>query len=149
MSSFYPKNDRERIDLSIVIPAYNEERRLPRSLESVSKYLQQQNYTYEVIVVDDGSADRTSTVVKNFQKDHPQLQLIRLPKNRGKGFCVRTGILESKGCFVIFTDADLATPIKEVEKILPIWTRDLMLSSDHVDTRILKSLNPRTGFAAK
>jgi dolichyl-phosphate beta-glucosyltransferase len=144
MSSFYPKNDRERIDLSIVIPAYNEERRLPRSLESVSKYLQQQNYTYEVIVVDDGSADRTSTVVKNFQKDYPQLQLIRLPKNRGKGFCVRTGILESKGCFVIFTDADLATPIKEVEKILPHLDKgfDVVIGSRrHADSKIVKPQN--------
>ncbi len=121
MNSFYLKNEGERLDLSIVIPAYNEERRLPQTLESVITYLQQQSYKYEVIVVDGGSVDRTSQVVKDFQKDQSRLRLIRLPKNKGKGFHVRTGILDSRGRFIIFTDADLSTPIKEVEKLWPLF----------------------------
>ncbi len=144
MSSFYPKNGRERVDLSLVIPAYNEERRLPRTLELVSKYLQQQNYAYEVIVVDGGSADRTSQIVKDFQKTHSWLRLIRLPKNRGKGFHVRTGIVDSRGRFVIFTDADLSTPIKEVGKLLFLFEEgyDVVIGSRrHADSRIIKPQN--------
>jgi dolichyl-phosphate beta-glucosyltransferase len=146
MKAYNTLNNGKKIYLSLVIPAFNEENRLPRTLERVGKYFLQQSYTYEVIVVDDGSADRTSTVVKNFQKDQPQLQLIRLPKNRGKGFCVRKGILESKGRFVIFTDADLATPIKEVEKILPHLDRgfDVVIGSRrHADSKIVKPQNWR------
>lgn len=141
MNGFSRKNEGERVDLSIVIPAYNEERRLPDTLESVIKYLQQQSYTYEVIVVDGGSADRTSQVVKDFQKDQPRLRLIRLPKNKGKGFHVRTGILDSRGRFVIFTDADLSTPIKEVEKFWPLFEEgyDVVIGSRrHADSKIVE-----------
>jgi dolichyl-phosphate beta-glucosyltransferase len=109
----------ERFDLSLVIPAYNEEQRLPQTLELVNEYLQQQSYSFEIIVVDDGSADGTSRLVKDLQKNLPRLGLIRLLKNRGKGFAVRTGILHSRGRIVIFTDADLSTPIQEVEKLWP------------------------------
>jgi dolichyl-phosphate beta-glucosyltransferase len=113
-------NVNEKVDITLVIPAYNEEKRLPQTLESVNKYLQQQSYSYEVIIVDDGSADRTSQIVKNFQKNQPRFVLIVLPRNKGKGFAVRTGILHSKGRFVIFTDADLSTPIEELEKLWPL-----------------------------
>jgi dolichyl-phosphate beta-glucosyltransferase len=115
--SFYREVSDEKIDLSLIIPAYNEERRLPNTLESVKKYFQQQSYRNEVIVVDDGSSDRTSQIVKDFQKDQARLGLISLPENKGKGYAVRIGILHSRGRFVIFTDADLSTPIKEVEKL--------------------------------
>jgi dolichyl-phosphate beta-glucosyltransferase len=110
----------ERIDLSIIIPAYNEEQRLPHTLESVNTYLHQLSDSYEIIVVDDGSSDGTSQIVKDFQKKFHLLGLITLPENKGKGYAVRTGILHSKGRFVIFMDADLSTPIEEVEKLLPL-----------------------------
>jgi dolichyl-phosphate beta-glucosyltransferase len=121
----------ERIDLSIVIPAYNEERRLPHTLESVSKYLKQQSYSSEIIVVDDGSTDKTSQMAKDFQNHQRRLGLIRLSENKGKGFAVRTGILHSRGHFVIFMDADLSTPIKEVEGFLRLLEEghDLVIGS--------------------
>lgn len=130
----------ERIDLSIVIPAYNEERRLPQTLDSVKEYLKKQSYTYEVIVVDDGSTDRTSQIVENFQEAHPNFKLITLHKNMGKGFAVRTGILHSKGRFAIFTDADLSMPIKEVEKFWPLLEEGYSIvigSRKHLDSRII------------
>ncbi|MGB6867235.1 MAG: dolichyl-phosphate beta-glucosyltransferase [Candidatus Aminicenantaceae bacterium] len=141
MNGFNQNNNGERVDLSIVIPAYNEERRLPHTLESVDKYLQQQSYTFEVIVVDGGSADGTSQVVEAFQKEQSSLRLIRLPKNRGKGFHVRTGILHSRGLFVIFTDADLSTPIKEIEQFWPYFKQDydvVIGSRRHADSRIVE-----------
>jgi len=119
------------VHLSLVIPAYNEEKRLPGTLESVAGYLDRQGYGYEVVVVDGGSTDGTSEVVKAFQKDHPYFKLIRLPRNKGKGFHVRTGILSAAGEYVVFTDADLSTPVEEVEKLLPDLTRecDLVIGS--------------------
>jgi dolichyl-phosphate beta-glucosyltransferase len=131
----------ESVDLSIVIPAYNEERRLPHTLESVNEYLQKQSYTYEVIIVDDGSADRTSQIVEDFQKSQPRLKLITLDKNKGKGFAVRTGILHSRGRIVIFTDADLSVPIKEVEKLQPLLEEgyDIVIGSrKHPDSKIIR-----------
>lgn len=137
---YFASDEDEKVDLTLVIPAYNEERRLPQTLESVNKYLQQQSYSYEVIVVDDGSTDRTSQIVKNFQKNQPRFGLIVLHRNRGKGCAVRTGILQSRGRFVIFTDADLSMPIKEVEKLLPLLEQgyDIVIGSrKHAGSRII------------
>ncbi len=100
-----------------MIPAYNEEKRLPRTLERVLGYLEQQDYPYEVIVVDDGSEDGTAAVVERFQKEHPALRLIR-NDHRGKGYAVRTGVLAARGQYIVFSDADLATPIEELPKLL-------------------------------
>ncbi|HDN80281.1 MAG: glycosyltransferase family 2 protein [Chloroflexi bacterium] len=108
--------DRE-IFLSLVIPAYNEEKRLPGTLEKVLDYLARQDYTSEVIVVDDGSEDGTPSVVESFQKSHPNLRLIR-NDHRGKGYAVRTGVLAAQGRYIVFSDADLATPIEELPKLL-------------------------------
>jgi len=104
--------------LSIVIPAYNEERRLPRTLEKIASYLERQDYRSEIIVVDDGSEDGTVGVVEDFMASHPHLRLIK-NDHRGKGYAVRTGMLAARGKYVLFSDADLATPIEEAEKLLP------------------------------
>lgn len=140
LDAFFAADKDERIDLSLIIPAYNEERRLPRTLESVNTYLQQQSYTYEVIVVDDGSDDRTSQIVRNFRKNQPRFGLIVLPRNKGKGCAVRTGVLHSRGRFVIFTDADLSTPVEELEKLWPLLEEgyDLVIGSRRSpDSRII------------
>lgn len=140
LDAFFAADEDERIDLSVIIPAYNEERRLPQTLESVNTYLQQQSYSYEVIVVDDGSDDRTSQIVRNFQKNQPRFGLIVLPRNKGKGCAVRTGVLHSRGRFVIFTDADLSMPIKEVEKLWPLLEGgyDIVIGSRrHSDSGII------------
>lgn len=106
------------LDLSIVIPAYNEERRLPRTLDSIFSYLEARPCRAEIIVVDDGSSDRTSEIVGARGQKHPELRLVSNEGNRGKGFSVRHGMLEARGEIMLFSDADLSTPIEEADKLL-------------------------------
>jgi len=106
------------LDLSIVIPAYNEERRLPRTLDSILVYLQARPYRAEILVVDDGSSDRTPEIVATYRGRSPEPRLLSNGTNRGKGFSVRHGMLESRGEIALFTDADLSTPIEEADKLL-------------------------------
>jgi dolichyl-phosphate beta-glucosyltransferase len=106
------------LDLSVVIPAYNEEYRLPKTLQSIHAYLQTRPYRAEIIVVDDGSSDRTSETVTARLQEFPGLRLVLNGKNRGKGFSVRHGMLEARGEIALFTDADLSTPIEEADKLL-------------------------------
>lgn len=101
--------------LSIVIPAYNEESRIVESLEGIASYLSGQPYTYEVLVVDDGSTDRTLEICQAFASMHPWLKILHQPVNHGKGFAVRTGVLSAAGENVLVCDADLATPIEELD----------------------------------
>ncbi len=108
--------------LSVVIPAYNEERRLPQTLQSVVDYLARQSYTSEVIVVDDGSGDNTAQVVESFRVAHPTVALIR-NDHRGKGYAVRAGMLAARGHIILFSDADLSTPIEEIAELLPWFER--------------------------
>ncbi len=104
--------------LSVVVPAYNEEDRLPRTLARLFEYYEGQDYPYDVAVVSDGSTDRTNEVVEAFGKEHPHFHLIAYTPNRGKGFAVRTGMLKARGDLILFCDADLATPQEETEKLL-------------------------------
>lgn len=109
--------------LSVVIPAYNEEKRLPVSLTSVMAFLKKQSYASEIIVSDDGSQDRTVALAKELLKDFPH-QVLVAPQNRGKGHAVRQGMLAATGDFILFTDADLSTPIEEVAKFLTHLEKD-------------------------
>jgi dolichyl-phosphate beta-glucosyltransferase len=107
--------------LSIVVPAYNEERRLPTTLNAICQFLIQQRYPAELLVVDDGSTDATVAVAQQAMAGLSDCQVTaRVIENdhRGKGYTVRTGMLEAAGEYVLFTDADLATPIQEVERLL-------------------------------
>src|SRR5687768_8861171 len=104
--------------LSVVIPAYNEAARLPTTLAKVMSHMEGCDYTYEVIVVDDGSDDRTADIVEEVAREHSHLRVIRNP-HRGKGYAVRTGMLAAKGRYVLYSDADLSAPISEVDKLLP------------------------------
>ncbi len=103
--------------LSIVVPAYNEERRLPTTLEAIIAYLRAQDYPAELVIVDDGSSDGTVQAVERFTDNYSGLRLIR-NDHRGKAYTVRTGVLAAEGQYVIFTDADLAVPIEETGKAL-------------------------------
>jgi glycosyltransferase involved in cell wall biosynthesis len=103
--------------LSIVIPAFNEESRLPRTLDRILSYLSAHRRTAEVLVVDDGSRDGTARVAEGFARLYPQVRLLRNPGNRGKGYSVRNGMLEAAGEWVLFSDADLSAPIEEMEKL--------------------------------
>ena len=104
--------------LSIIIPSYNEELRLPSTLERIEAYVRRAHGTAEVIVVDDGSTDRTAEVAVSYMAKIPTLRLVKNGVNRGKGFSVRHGMLEALGKFVLFTDADLSSPISEADKLM-------------------------------
>ena len=103
---------------SIVIPAYNEGHRLAPTLETVLGYVHQQGWDAEVVVVNDGSTDNTAEIVRSFAAKDPMLRLVENPGNRGKGYAVRNGILSSRGELVVFSDADLSSPIDEMPKLL-------------------------------
>jgi dolichyl-phosphate beta-glucosyltransferase len=103
---------------SIVIPAYNESARLGGTLAKVLAYVHRQGWDAEVIVVNDGSRDNTAGIVRDLAAKDPILQLVENPGNRGKGYSVRNGMLHSRGQIVIFSDADLSSPIEEAPKLL-------------------------------
>jgi glycosyltransferase involved in cell wall biosynthesis len=102
---------------SIVIPAYNETARIERALFSVSGCIRSRGWDAEVLVVDDGSTDDTARLVELWGQQHPEVRLIRNGRNRGKGFSVRNGMLRAAGEIVMFTDADLSSPIEEAERL--------------------------------
>ncbi len=103
--------------ISCVIPAYNEERRLGATIARVSEYFRAGDREYEIIVVDDGSRDATARLTTELAHLHPHCRLISLGRNMGKGAAVRHGVAGSRGDLVLFTDADLSTPIEEVESL--------------------------------
>lgn len=103
---------------SIVIPAYNESARLATTLEKVLSYVHRQAWDAEVIVVNDGSRDNTADIVRAFAAKDPCLRLVENPGNHGKGYSVRNGMLHSSGRIVLFSDADLSSPIEEAPKLL-------------------------------
>jgi dolichyl-phosphate beta-glucosyltransferase len=105
--------------LSIVIPAYNEENRLPRTLQAVRTYLNGSPYPdAEIVVVDDGSRDKTAALVATLAGEDSRVRLLRNPGNRGKGYSVRHGMLEARGEWILFSDADLSAPIEELGKLI-------------------------------
>ena len=106
------------LDLSIIIPAFNEERRLPKTIDNIGAYLNARPVRAEIIVVDDGSTDGTRKLLEDYQKHFPGLRIVSNERNRGKGFSVRHGMLEASGEIALFTDADLSTPIEEADKLL-------------------------------
>ena len=106
------------LELSIVIPAFNEEGRLAESLRRIREYLNRRSMQFEVLVVDDGSTDGTVKLVEGARGGFPELRLICNSGNHGKGFSVRRGMLEARGEIALFTDADLSAPIEEADKLL-------------------------------
>ncbi|MGH7802255.1 MAG: glycosyltransferase [Thermodesulfobacteriota bacterium] len=110
------------IFLSVVVPAYNEQGRIAKTLKEVGDYLQKKEYTYEIIVVDDGSLDSTSDIVGSISKTNGNIRFLKNEVNRGKGYSVKRGVLASSGEYVLFSDADLPMPIEEVERLLE-WLR--------------------------
>lgn len=107
-----------------MIPAYNEETRLPSSLDSILDYLGNRHQSVEVIVVDDGSQDGTADCVRQYAETHPAVRLVQNPGNRGKGYAVRNGMLSATGEWVLFTDADLSSPISEIEALCAAAERE-------------------------
>lgn len=106
-------------ETTIVIAAYNEEKRLPETLEKIRRYLADTRHHAEIVVVDDGSTDNTASLVRALALQMGGLRLISYPRNRGKGYALRRGVLSSQGKHVLVTDADLSTPIEELETLRP------------------------------
>lgn len=105
--------------LSIVIPAYNEEKRLPKTLSTICEYLKENDYDAEIIVVVEKSEDKTLEIVKEYERKYAYIRHLENDIRYGKGYSVRKGVLSSQGEYILFTDSDLSTPIKEIEKMLP------------------------------
>lgn len=112
-------------EISILVPAYNEENRISPTLRRILEYMNSRGTTYEIVVIDDGSRDQTRQVVRDFAEQNPTVRLEIYddehgkPLNKGKGFAVRTGVFAARGRDILFSDADLSTPIEEIEKLLP------------------------------
>lgn len=129
------------LELSIIVPAFNEEQRLPKTLQSIQGYVKSRSLRAEVLVVDDGSTDGTAKAVEASQERFPELQLISNGRNRGKGFSVRQGMLKARGGIALFTDADLSAPIEEADKLLAALREgayDGAIGSRALDRRLIE-----------
>jgi len=128
--------------LSVIIPSYNEEKRITKTLKSIDEYLKKQEYDYEIIVVSDGSKDKTGEVVNASQVKN--LRLIDNKENHGKGFVVRQALMEAKGDYRLFTDADNSTSIDQVEKMWPEFDKgaDIVIGSREIEGSVLDPPQP-------
>jgi glycosyltransferase involved in cell wall biosynthesis len=109
--------------LTVLIPAYNEEKTISATLLAIEQYLQKQNFDYEILVVSDGSKDKTGSIVVDFQKNIKNLRLIDNQENHGKGWVIRQGMLEAKGQVRLFMDADNATTVDHFDKMKPYFEK--------------------------
>lgn len=150
-----------QIFLSVVIPAYNEEKRLPKTLESIAEFLNKQNYTSEVLVVSGGSTDKTVEVAKSFFDGFDKLtagkfrtasngkiknlKVIEIGQNRGKGYVVRQGIMQAQGEIRLFMDADNSTSINQVQNFLPFFSQgyDVVIGDRDLKGSRIKVHQPR------
>ncbi len=129
--------------LSVIIPAYNEEKRIGKTLEEINAYLSRQNFDYEILVVDNGSKDRTREIVRGLEGRIKGLKLVE-NNGGGKGKAVSVGMMSAQGDFRIFTDADNSTPIDQIEKMWPEFERgyDVVIGSRDVKGAILNPPQP-------
>lgn len=125
-------------EFSIIIPAYNEERRLPETLERIAAYVRTSRRETEILVVDDGSTDHTAAIAESFRTKFPAFRVIANGANHGKGYSVRRGMLEARGRIVLFTDADLSAPIEEADKLFTaLESSDVALGSRALDRGLI------------
>jgi len=130
--------------VSIVVPAFNEAQRIGESIKKIDAFVRSSPLSFELIVVDDGSADGTADVVMRTQTKG--LQLLRNDRNHGKGYTVRQGVLSASGEYVLFTDADLSAPIEELTKLLDVAQKegaDVVIGSRAVDRRFIEKHQSR------
>lgn len=140
--------ENQKIFLSVIIPAYNEEKRLPKTLNEIDNYLSGQDYSYEIIIVNDGSKDKTAQIVRELSQKIKNLKLIDNKENHGKGYVVRQGMLEAKGEYRLFTDADNSTSLNQIEKMWPEFEKgyDIVIGSRDIKGAIL---DPPQSFLRK
>lgn len=146
-TSLFEQEDYTLTDsLAIVIPTYNEEKRLAATLRSIIAYTEHQHYNTQILVVDDGSRDKTQQVFLELAQEFPQarLKFVKNTANHGKGYVVRQGMLQASGDYIFFTDADLSTPIPEIEKLLKALKSgaDVAIGSRAVDRSLVKKHQP-------
>ncbi|HUC54335.1 MAG TPA: dolichyl-phosphate beta-glucosyltransferase [Candidatus Cybelea sp.] len=126
------------LELSIIIPSYNEELRLPATLERIATYLATSGQEAEVLVVDDGSLDGTAAVAEYFRIKIPSLRVVSNGVNRGKGYSVRHGMQKARGRIALFTDADLSAPIEEAGKLIAaLQAYDVAIGSRAMDRSLI------------
>jgi len=135
--------------LSVVIPAYNEEKRLPKTLAEIDKYLRKQNYDYEILVVNDGSRDKTVEIGRSLIPTIKNLKITGYENNQGKGFAVRFGMLEAEGDYRLFADADNSTSLDQIEKMWPYFKEgggeggyDVVIGSRDINGAVLDPPQP-------
>jgi dolichyl-phosphate beta-glucosyltransferase len=135
----------KQIYLSVIIPAYREGERIGRNLLEIEKYLNRQNFDYEVLVVTDGSPDNTAEVTRNYSSHINNLRVIENKENHGKGFVVRQGLLEAKGKYRVFLDADGSTSIAHLEKFLPELENgyDVVIGSRDIEGAFIQVHQPK------
>ncbi len=135
------------IALSVVLPAYNERSRILRYLTEIYRYLSARDASFEVLVVDDGSNDGTAALVERFSREHlSNVRLIKLGQNQGKGTAVRAGMRQAQGALQLFTDADGATPIQEIERLKAAIAGGADLA---IGSRTLASRDPQYSVDAR
>jgi dolichyl-phosphate beta-glucosyltransferase len=130
--------DLEPVTYSIILPAYNESARIAGTLNRILAHAAQCGWKVEVIVVNDGSADETAAIVRKCAAEHPMLRLLENPGNRGKGYSVRNGMLRARGDILLFSDADLSSPIEEADKLFAAIAQgaDIAIGSRWLDRRL-------------
>jgi dolichyl-phosphate beta-glucosyltransferase len=123
---------------SIILPAYNESARTAGTLDKILAHAAQRSWSVEVIVVNDGSSDNTAAIVREYASKHAVLRLLENPGNRGKGYSVRNGMLHARGDILLFSDADLSSPIEEADKLFAAIAQgaDIAIGSRWVDRRL-------------
>lgn len=131
--------------ISIIIPVYNEEKRIIKCIEKIDEYFLKQSYTFEIIFVDDGCKDQTIKIIQEKTKNKNNFFLLPGKKNYGKGHAIRQGVFAAKGEYILFTDADLSTPINEIEKLLPyIEKYPVVIGSRYLKKDSIKIKQPFT-----
>jgi dolichyl-phosphate beta-glucosyltransferase len=129
---------------SIIIPAYNESYRIVKSINKIRKYFKNKGIKYEIVVVNDGSKDNTLRILNDLSKKYKQLRVLGGNINRGKGYAVKTGVLNSSGEYILFTDADLSTPIEELDNLFKYIKNgyDIVIGSRIIDPSKIKIKQP-------
>jgi glycosyltransferase involved in cell wall biosynthesis len=134
----------EPVTYSIILPAYNESARIAFTLDKILAYAAQRSENAEIVVVNDGSTDGTAELVRDYARKHPGMLLLENPGNRGKGYSVRNGMLHARGDILLFSDADLSSPIEEADKLFAAIAQgaDIAIGSRWLDSGLQKKKQP-------
>jgi dolichyl-phosphate beta-glucosyltransferase len=134
----------QTLTYSLIIPAYNESVRIRPTLHELVRYIKEQNWDAEVLIVNDGSSDDTAEIVREYAVSHPQVLLLENPGNRGKGYSVRNGMLHARGDICLFSDADLSSPITEAPKLFAAIAggADIAIGSRWIRTELQTERQP-------